>query len=128
MRVDTGRSRDPRRGRRRGASAAMSGLSVVEAQVVPILIRAMERQLTVLLVDDEESVQKVLSYPLEREGYRVVQARDGEEALERYRAERVDLVILDLMLPKLGGLEVCRRMRRLESAVPIIMLTARGDE
>ena len=83
---------------------------------------------TILLVDDEESIQKLLTYPLEREGYRVVQARDGEEALERFVESPVDLVVLDLMLPKLGGLEVCRRMRRLESAVPIIMLTARGDE
>ena len=88
----------------------------------------MERQLTVLLVDDEESVQKLLSFPLEREGYRVVQARDGEEALERYRAEHVDLVILDLMLPRLDGLAVCRQLREERSAVPIIMLTARGDE
>ena len=83
---------------------------------------------TILLVDDEESIQKLLTYPLEREDYRVVQARDGEEALERFVEGPVDLVVLDLMLPKLGGLEVCRRMRRLESAVPIIMLTARGDE
>ena len=81
-----------------------------------------------LLVDDEESVQKLLTYPLEREGYRVVQARDGEEALERYRAESIDLVILDLMLPRLDGLAVCRRLREERSAVPIIMLTARGDE
>ena len=81
-----------------------------------------------LLVDDEESVQKVLTYPLEREGYRVVQARDGEEALERYREETIDLVILDLMLPRLDGLAVCRRLREERSAVPIIMLTARGDE
>ena len=88
----------------------------------------MEARPTVLLVDDEESVQKVLTYPLEREGYRVVQARDGEEALERYRAEPVDLVILDLMLPRLDGLAVCRRLREERSAVPIIMLTARGDE
>jgi DNA-binding response OmpR family regulator len=83
---------------------------------------------TILLVDDEESIQKLLTYPLEREGYRVVQARDGEEALERFVEAPVDLVVLDLMLPKLGGLEVCRRMRRVESAVPVIMLTARGDE
>jgi DNA-binding response OmpR family regulator len=83
---------------------------------------------TILLVDDEESIQKLLTYPLEREGYRVVQARDGEEALERFVEVPVDLVVLDLMLPKVGGLEVCRRMRRVESAVPIIMLTARGDE
>ncbi|MGH3091142.1 MAG: response regulator [Gaiellaceae bacterium] len=83
---------------------------------------------TILLVDDEESIQKLLTYPLEREGYQVVQARDGEEAIERFVDAPVDLVVLDLMLPKLGGLEVCRRMRKVESAVPIIMLTARGDE
>ena len=88
----------------------------------------MEARPTVLLVDDEESVQKVLTYPLEREGYRVVQARDGQEALDRYREEPVDLVILDLMLPRLDGLAVCRRLREERSAVPIIMLTARGDE
>jgi DNA-binding response OmpR family regulator len=88
----------------------------------------MEPRPTVLLVDDEESVQKVLTYPLEREGYRVVQACDGEEALERYRETQVDLVILDLMLPRLDGLAVCRRLREERSAVPIIMLTARGDE
>jgi DNA-binding response OmpR family regulator len=97
-------------------------------RAIPILMPAMEARPTVLLVDDEESVQKVLTYPLEREGYRVVQARDGEQALERYRAEPVDLVILDLMLPRLDGLAVCRRLREERSAVPIIMLTARGDE
>ena len=82
---------------------------------------------TILLVDDEDSVQKLLAYPLEREGFRVLQARDGEEALERFAAEEVDLVVLDLMLPKLDGLEVCKRLRA-ESQVPIIMLTARDDE
>jgi DNA-binding response OmpR family regulator len=82
---------------------------------------------TILLVDDEDSVQKLLAYPLEREGFRVLQARDGEEALERFAAENVDLVVLDLMLPKLDGLEVCKRLRAL-SEVPIIMLTARDDE
>jgi DNA-binding response OmpR family regulator len=82
---------------------------------------------TILLVDDEEAVQKLLAYPLERDGYRVVQARDGAEALDRFAAERIDLVVLDIMLPKLDGLEVCKRLRT-ESAVPIIMLTARDDE
>src|SRR5213083_2379901 len=82
---------------------------------------------TILLVDDEDSVQKLLTYPLEREGFRVLQARDGEEALEQFSSERVDLVVLDLMLPKLDGLEVCKRLRA-RSAVPIIMLTARDDE
>ena len=82
---------------------------------------------TILLVDDEEAVQKLLTYPLEHEGFRVVQARDGEEALRRFAGERVDLVVLDLMLPKVDGLEVCRRLRA-TSSVPIIMLTARDDE
>jgi DNA-binding response OmpR family regulator len=82
---------------------------------------------TILLVDDEEAVQKLLSYPLERDGYRVVQARDGEQALERFAEQEVDLVVLDLMLPRLDGLEVCKRLRA-RSTVPIIMLTARDDE
>ena len=82
---------------------------------------------TILLVDDEDSVQKLLAYPLEREGFRVLQARDGEEALTRFAAESVDLVVLDIMLPKLDGLEVCKRLRA-DSEVPIIMLTARDDE
>jgi two-component system, OmpR family, response regulator len=82
---------------------------------------------TILLVDDEDSVQKLLTYPLERDGFRVVSARDGEEALTRFAQESVDLVVLDIMLPKLDGLEVCKRLRA-ESSVPIIMLTARDDE
>ena len=82
---------------------------------------------TILLVDDEDAVQKLLAYPLERDGFRVVQARDGEEALARFAEERFDLVVLDLMLPKLDGLEVCKRLRA-ASSVPIIMLTARDDE
>jgi DNA-binding response OmpR family regulator len=82
---------------------------------------------TILLVDDEDAVQKLLAFPLERVGFRVVQARDGEEALARFAEERVDLVVLDLMLPKLDGLEVCKRLRA-SSSVPIIMLTARDDE
>jgi DNA-binding response OmpR family regulator len=82
---------------------------------------------TILLVDDEDAVQKLLTYPLEHEGFRVLQARDGVEALERFAGEHVDLVVLDLMLPRLDGLEVCRRLRA-QSTVPIIMLTARDDE
>jgi DNA-binding response OmpR family regulator len=82
---------------------------------------------TILLVDDEESIQTLLTYPLERDGYRVVQARDGDEALRRFSEEDVDLVVLDVMLPKLDGLEVCKRLRA-DSSVPIIMLTARGEE
>jgi DNA-binding response OmpR family regulator len=82
---------------------------------------------TILLVDDEDSVQKLLAYPLERDGYRVLQAWDGEEALARFAESEVDLVVLDVMLPKLDGLEVCKRLRA-QSMVPIIMLTARDDE
>ena len=82
---------------------------------------------TILLVDDEDAIQKLLTYPLERDGYRVVQARDGEEALRRFAEEEVDLVVLDIMLPKIDGLEVCKRLRAV-STVPIIMLTARDDE
>ena len=87
----------------------------------------MQEPATILLVDDEDAVQKLLAYPLEHEGYRVVQARDGEEALERFASEQVDLVVLDIMLPRLDGLEVCKRLRA-RSTVPIIMLTARDDE
>jgi len=82
---------------------------------------------TILLVDDEESIQKLLTYPLERDGFRVVQAWDGEEALARFNEEDVDLVVLDVMLPKLDGIEVCKQLRA-KSTVPIIMLTARDDE
>jgi DNA-binding response OmpR family regulator len=82
---------------------------------------------TILLADDEDSVQKLLTYPLERDGFRVVQARDGEQAIRLFGDEHVDLVVLDLMLPKVDGLEVCKRLRA-DSNVPIIMLTARGEE
>jgi DNA-binding response OmpR family regulator len=82
---------------------------------------------TILLVDDEESIQKLLTYPLERDGFRVIQAWDGEQALERFGEEEIDLVVLDIMLPKLDGIEVCKQLRA-RSTVPIIMLTARDDE
>jgi DNA-binding response OmpR family regulator len=81
----------------------------------------------ILLVDDEQSVQTLLSYPLRKDGYHVTSALDGREALERFEEGRFDLVILDLMLPKLNGVEVCRQLRR-HSQVPIIMLTAKGSE
>jgi DNA-binding response OmpR family regulator len=81
----------------------------------------------ILLVDDEQSVQTLLSYPLRKDGYHVTSAVDGQEALQRFAEARFDLVILDLMLPKLDGVEVCRQLRR-RSQVPIIMLTAKGSE
>jgi DNA-binding response OmpR family regulator len=82
---------------------------------------------TILLVDDEDAVRKVLAFPLERDGYEVIQAADGEAALEQFAQQPVDLVVLDIMLPRLDGLEVCKRLRA-TSTVPIIMLTARDDE
>ena len=81
----------------------------------------------ILLVDDEHAVQKLLAYPLRKEGYEVVSALDGREALERLRDGGFDLVVLDVMLPKLDGFEVCRQVRA-RSAVPIIMLTAKTEE
>jgi DNA-binding response OmpR family regulator len=81
----------------------------------------------ILLVDDEHSVQTLLAYPLRKDGYEVVAAHDGRQALDRFAEQRFDLVVLDIMLPKLDGIEVCRRMRS-RSQVPIIMLTAKDDE
>jgi DNA-binding response OmpR family regulator len=86
-----------------------------------------ERAARILLVDDEQSVQTLLSYPLRRDGHEVVEAGDGREALARFSEHPFDLVVLDLMLPRLDGLEVCRRLRA-RSAVPIIMLTAKSEE
>jgi two-component system, OmpR family, response regulator len=81
----------------------------------------------ILLVDDEQSIQTLLSYPLRKDGYHVTSALDGGEALRRFDEGRFDLVILDLMLPRIGGVEVCRQLRS-RSQVPIIMLTAKGSE
>ncbi|MQA75652.1 MAG: response regulator [Solirubrobacterales bacterium] len=81
----------------------------------------------ILLVDDERSVQTLLAYPLRKDGYEVVSAVDGRAALDRFAEQRFDLVVLDIMLPGLDGIEVCRRLRA-RSQVPIIMLTAKDDE
>ena len=81
----------------------------------------------VLVVDDDQAIIDLLEYNLNRDGYRVIAARDGLEALRLARTERPDLVILDLMLPGLDGLEVCRSLRH-ESDTPVIMLTARVEE
>jgi DNA-binding response OmpR family regulator len=81
----------------------------------------------ILLVDDEESLQKLLSYPLRSDGYEVVGATDGQEALDRFDEGQFDLVVLDVMLPRVDGFDVCRKLRA-RSAVPIIMLTAKAEE
>jgi two-component system response regulator RegX3 len=81
----------------------------------------------ILVVEDEESLADSVRYNLEREGYAVAVATDGRRALERFRAERPALVILDLMLPEVSGLDVCRTIRA-ESDVPIIVVTAKDSE
>ncbi len=81
----------------------------------------------ILIVDDEPNIREVVGLYLRRDGHDVVSAADGEEALDLFRRDDPDLVVLDLMLPKLNGLEVCRRMQA-ERRVPLIMLTARGEE
>ncbi len=78
-------------------------------------------------MDDELSVQKLLAYPLRKEGYDVIPALDGREALERLRDDNFDLVVLDVMLPRMDGFDVCRAIRS-RSTVPIIMLTAKTEE
>ena len=82
---------------------------------------------TILVVDDEPTLREALVDALEADGFRVVAAADGREALSQFRAERPDLVLLDLMLPELSGIEVCRIIRA-ESGVPIVMLTAKDSE
>jgi two-component system, OmpR family, response regulator len=87
-----------------------------------------DRAPRILLVDDEQPIQTLLSFPLQRDGYEVVQASDGREALARFSEQSFDLVVLDLMLPRMDGLEVCKRLRANGSTVPIIMLTAKSEE
>ena len=84
----------------------------------------------VMVVEDEAPIATLLKYNLEKEGYRVCEAEDGEEALVVAAERKPDLILLDWMLPLLSGIEVCRRLRRMASAraTPIIILTARGEE
>lgn len=82
----------------------------------------------VLVVDDEPSIVELVRFTLEREGFTSIAAADGQEALDKVEAGHPDLVLLDLMLPRLGGLDVCRLLRQRHPSLPIIILTARGDE
>ena len=82
---------------------------------------------TILIVDDEPTLRETLAEALEQDGLQVVTAADGKEALEQFRASDPDLMLLDLMLPQVSGIEVCRIVRR-ESSLPIIMLTAKDGE
>jgi len=86
-----------------------------------------ETSARILLVEDEPSLVESVRYSLEREGFGVIVASDGRRAIERFREDRPDLVILDLMLPELPGLDVCRMIRE-ESTVPIIVVTAKDSE
>ena len=84
---------------------------------------------TILIVEDEQDIRELLAYNLEKEGYATVQAADGKEGLELARSRKPDLILLDLMLPKMHGLAVCRELERDSGTVriPIIMLTAKGE-
>ena len=82
---------------------------------------------TILVVDDEEPIRRLIDFPLRRDGHKVVTAASGAEALRAFERHHPDLVLLDVMLPGIDGLEVCRRLRE-RSAVPILMLSARADE
>jgi len=86
--------------------------------------------LRVLIVEDEPDIRDLLVFHLERDGYQVAKARNGADALRQAQVSPPDLVVLDLMLPEMDGLEVCRRLRQnpVTQTVPIVMLTARGDE
>lgn len=81
----------------------------------------------ILVVDDEKPISDIISFNLRNEGFEVIAAFDGEQALEKFNESNPDLIILDLMLPKIEGLEVCREIRK-TSTVPIIMLTAKDSE
>lgn len=83
---------------------------------------------TILVVDDEKNIVDILRFNLKNEGYEITIAYNGEAALARYTEKRPDLILLDVMLPKLDGFEVCRRIREIDKITPIIMLTAREEE
>ena len=82
----------------------------------------------VLIVDDEKTIVEILSFNLKKEGYETFEAFDGRAALEQYSAIKPDLILLDVMLPRLDGFEVCRNIRTKDKITPIIMLTAREEE
>ena len=83
---------------------------------------------TVLIVEDETNIVDILSFNLEREGYNTIEAYDGQTGLQLAREQNPDLILLDLMLPKMNGFDVCRQLRGEGSSIPIIMLTAREEE
>ena len=87
-----------------------------------------EQQKTVLIVEDEKNIVDILRFNLQREGYRTVEAYDGADGLEKARSENPDIILLDVMLPKMIGFDVCRTLRDEGNNVPVIILTARAEE
>lgn len=87
-----------------------------------------EEKPQILLVEDEIHLARGITFNLEQEGYLISHVESGEEALEKVRVEKFDLIILDVMLPGIDGIEVCRRVREVDARVPVLMLTARSDE
>jgi len=104
-------------------------LGITEREVVERIRRLSDTRTKILIVDDELDTLLPLKRALEMEDFNVIEAQDGVEALEKVRAEIPDLVLLDLMLPKINGFEVCQQLKQDEatSAIPIIMLTAKGE-
>ena len=88
----------------------------------------MDKQKTVLIVEDEKNIVDILRFNLMREGYRTIEAYDGEDGLNKARSEHPDLILLDVMLPKMIGFDVCRTLRQEGNNVPVIILTAREEE
>ena len=88
----------------------------------------MDKQKTVLIVEDEKNIVDILRFNLQREGYRTVEAYDGADGLEKARKENPDLILLDVMLPKMIGFDVCKTLRAEGNNVPVIILTAREEE
>ena len=88
----------------------------------------MDKQKTVLIVEDEKNIVDILRFNLQRSGYRTVEAYDGEDGLNKARSENPDLILLDVMLPKMIGFDVCRTLREEGNNVPVIILTAREEE
>ncbi len=87
-----------------------------------------EQQKTVLIVEDEKNIVDILRFNLQREGYRTVEAYDGADGLEKARSENPDIILLDVMLPKMIGFDVCRTLRDEGNNAPVIILTAREEE
>src|SRR5215831_2283726 len=105
----------------------MGGSTLTAASATPTTVTPRAR---VLVIEDERGLTEVLSYNLQREGYETIVAHDGQEGLRKAQTLLPDLILLDLMLPTLGGLEVCRELRAGERTrqIPILMLTAKAEE